>query len=168
MKKILLVLIVILLILTSCNGPKKEYSDVLKEQATIVNIIYTPSQHSTYLSETMIDDHTNLMKGVDMNGNSGIKIGNGIQVSESNIPEKYGVVFQCQHGTFTIQGNNKEGENSKYKILYDKLKNNIGDTVHVLYKEEYLVYYEKDKNRNKIISKKVLNDLDFIDAQLIK
>ncbi len=173
MKKIFLVLSVFVLgfFLTSC-GPEREQSANMYEKAVIVNMIYTPSKHDVHLGTTMMGDMNNPLGGVDMNGDKGIVIGkmNGqtVQVSESTIPEKFGVVFQCQHGTFTIQGDGtKNNQVSKYKILYDKLNGHIGDTVNVIYQEIYEVTYEK-KNDKKVETKRVLVDLDFIDAQLIK
>lgn len=155
MKKLLVVLSIFVLgfFLTSC-GPEVEKSGNLQEQAVIVNMIYTPSKHEMHLGKTMMNDYNNPLGGVDMNGNKGIVIGemNGetVQISESTIPEKYGVVFQCQHGTFTIQGDNREGEISKYKVLYDKLGGHIGDTVNVIYQEVYHVYYEKNDDGKKV------------------
>lgn len=152
----------IALVLFSCSNTKTEYSPILHEQAVVVALIYSPSEHHTNLGTTMMDDFNNPMGGVDMNGNHGIKIGGGMQISESNIPEKYGVAFQCQHGTFTV-----EGSEVKHKVLYNKL--HVKDTVDVMYKEEYRVTYKKnDKTGQKEVVNRVLNDLDFIDAQIVK
>lgn len=173
MKKILITLSALIIgaFLTSC-GPEREYSQNLSERAVIVNTIYNPSVHETHLGTTMMKDYNNPLGGVDMNGNKGIVIGkvNGqhIQISESTIPEQYGIVFQCQHGTFTIQGKNENNTTSKYKVLYDKLRNHVNDTVNIIYKEIYNVTYEKNKEGVKVETKRVLVDLDFIDAQLIK
>jgi hypothetical protein len=169
-KKILIILSIFTLgfFLISC-GPVMEKSGNLHEKAIIVNMIYTPSRHDIYLGKTIMKDYNNPLGGIDINGNKGIIIGEDMQISTSTIPEKYGVVFQCQHGTFTIQGDNKEGEISKYKILYDKLWGHVGDTVNVIYQEIYHVYYKKNKETGKKEeTKRVLVDLDFIDAQLIK
>lgn len=167
MKKIAILLTLSVVLFASCSNQKKEYSDVLHEKAIVVTLIYTPSEHKTELTKTMMDDFNNPLQGTDLNGNKGVKIGtiNGetVQITSSTIPEKYGVVFQCQHGTFTI-----EGSEQKHKILYQKLYNNIRDTVDVLYKEEYLVTYDDvNKDGKDEVVSKILNDLDFIDAQLI-
>jgi hypothetical protein len=149
--------------LTSCNT-KREYSNTLHEKVVVVALIYSPSQHNTEITETVVDDYNNPFKGSDINGNKGLKIGkiNGrdAQLTTTTIPEKYGVVFQCQHGTFTI-----EGSEQKYQILYQKLYNSVHDTVDVLYREMYNVTYDK-KDKTKVIKKELI-DLDFLDAQII-
>lgn len=166
MKKLFLISIVSLF-LFSCNDTKLEKSETLHEKAVIVNVLYSPSQHNTEITRTayhdpMGQDFGGISYGVDYNGNSGIKVGKNMQITSTTIPEKYGVVFQCEHGTFSI-----DGSNPKYKILYDKLNRNVGDTVDVLYQEEYLLTFET-KNDVRTQVSRVLNRLDFIDAQLIK
>ena len=162
MKNVLFILIGLIFLTSSCNTKRVE-SGVLHEKAVIITAIYSPSEHHTSLGTTMMKDYNNPIGGVDMNGNHGVVIGKmhgqTVQISESTIPEKYGIVFQCQHGTFTI-----EGSEQKHKILYDKLRGNINDTVDVLYKEIYQVTTKDDKE----VERKLV-DLDFIDAQkLIK
>lgn len=140
----------------SCQDVRVESSETLKEKAVIVTLIHSPSEHKTELTQTAFK--TGVM-GTDYNGNSGIHIGKGLQITSTTIPEKFGVAFQCQHGTFTI-----EGSDTKHQVLYNKLLKNVGDTVNVLYKEEYLVTYEEKDGKKQVISR-VLNRLDFIDAQ---
>ena len=173
MKKLVLVLSVFVLgfFLTSC-GPVREQSGDLREKGVVVNLIYTPSKHEMHLGKTMMNDYNNPLGGVDMQGNKGIVVGNingeTVQISSSTIPEKYGVVFQCEHGrTFCIQGDNNEGDVSKYKILYDKLNGHVNDSVYITYQEVYEVTYEKNDAGKKVETKRVLVDLDFIDAQLM-
>jgi hypothetical protein len=172
MKKLVLVLSVFMLgfFLISC-GPTREQSGNLHEKAIIVNYIYSPSRHDTHIGTTMMNDFNNPLGGIDMNGDRGIVIGKvagqTIQISSSTVPEQYGVVFQCQHGTFTVQGPNNEGQVSKYKILHDKLMGHMNDTVDVIYQEVYDVTYEKNKEGQKVETNRVLVDLDFIDAQLV-
>jgi hypothetical protein len=171
MKKVIFSLLAIelalfvILFTTGCSNTKRETSDVMHERAVIVTLIYSPSEHHTHLGTTMMDDFNNPLGGTDYNGDHGIKIGKihgeTVQISESNVPERYGVVFQCQHGTFTV-----EGSDTKHRVLYNKLYNNVHDTVDVLYKEIYLVTYDKD-DKTKVV-KKVLDDLKFIDAQIIQ
>ena len=176
MKK-LFTLAILALILVSCNDVKREHSETLYEKAIVIALIHNPAQHNTKITQTAYDDPlafnedittldlvmgNTVEYGVDYDGNKGIKIGNNRQITSTTIPEKHGVVFQCEHGTFTIEGNV-----DKYKILYDKLYKNVKDTVNILYQEEYLVTYETENNVKKQVSK-VLNKLDFIDAQLLK
>jgi hypothetical protein len=164
MKKLFLFSIVTALI-AGCSNAKTEYSDVLHEKAVIVTLIYSPSEHRTEITETVMDDFNSPLHGTDWNGNKGIKLGeidgSQIQLTSTTIPEKYGVVLQCQHGTFTV-----EGSKPKHKILYQKLQRNVGDTVDVLYKEAYSVTYDKN-DKSKVLSRQLI-DMDFVDAQLIK
>lgn len=161
MKKLLLSLATATM-LVSCADVRIESSDVIHEKATVVTLLYSPSEHHTELKQTLY--HQDGITGTDYDGNQGIRIGKDHQITSTTIPEKYGVAFQCQHGTFTI-----EGSDSKDRVLYNKLINSVRDTVDILYKEEYRVTYEKDeKTGNKVETSRVLNRLDFIDAQILK
>lgn len=165
MKKLLSILVLVT-ILSSCTDIRTEYSEIIHEKAIVVTLIYSPSEHHTELTHTafptMGDDEG--MIGTDYNGNTGFRVNKNLQITSTTIPEKYGVVFQCQHGTFTI-----EGSEQKHEILYSKLLNNTRDTVEVLYKEQYTVTYEENKQTGKKEEvSRVLSDLDFIDAQVIK
>jgi hypothetical protein len=155
MKNLFLILATIAFV--GCKDTEMLTTDILKEKAVVVTLIHSPSEHNTELTQTAI--HNGDMMGTDMNGNQGIKVGNNMQLTTTEIPERFGVAFQCQHGTFTI-----EGSETKHRVLYNKLSREVGDTVTILYKEIYMLTYEtKDKER-KLISK-VLTKLDFIDAQ---
>jgi hypothetical protein len=163
MKKISLLLLS-LTFLIGCIRTETEYSDVLHERAVVVTLIYSPSEHKTELTNTAYSIGNNDMIGTDYSGNTGIRIGKNCQITSTTIPEKYGVVFQCQHGTFTV-----EGSDQKYKVLHDKLNGSVRDTVDILYKEMYSVTYEdKNKDGKDEITSKVLQGLDFIDAQSVK
>ena len=173
MKKVLVVLSIIALgFLASSCGTQREKSGNLHEKAIIVSMIYSPSIHETHLASTAMKvggKHGGL--GVDYNGNEGMRIGKHMQITSTTVPEQFGVVFQCQHGTFTIQGPGIVNDNtiSKHKILYDKLNGHIRDTVDVIYQEIYDVTYDKDKTTGKQVeTSRVLVDMDFIDAQLLK
>lgn len=162
MKKLILALPLIALF--SCTDVRTESSELLHEKAVIVTMIYSPSEHKTEITKTASKSFNSDMTGTDWNGNEGVRISKNHQITTTVIPEKYGVVFQCQHGTFTI-----EGSEQKHQVLYHKLYNSIRDTVDILYKEQYLVTYEEDKATKKSVeTKRVLNKLDFIDAQIIK
>jgi hypothetical protein len=157
MKQLFLILATIAFV--GCKDTEMLTTDILKEKAIVVTLIHSPSEHNTELTQTAI--HNGDLMGTDFNGNQGIKVGNNLQVTTTTIPEKFGVAFQCEHGTFTV-----EGDRLKDKVLYEKLYREVGDTVIILYKENYTLTYEtKDKER-KLISK-VLTSLDFIDAQKI-
>lgn len=155
MKKVLL--FGSLLALASCADTEIQETPVLKEKAVVVTTLYSPSRHDTRVTQTAFD-HGGVM-GTDYNGNSGVKISKNMQITTTTIPEKYGVAFQCEHGTFTV-----EGEDNKYRVLHNKLSSSVGDTVTVLYKEQYKLTYEKI-NGVRTLVKRELYDLDFIDAQ---
>ena len=95
---------------------------------------------------------------MDYNGDIGIGIGSGLQISSNEVPEKYGVVFKCQHGTFTSQGSDE-----RHKELYNKLQNNQG--VDVTYKEIYRTTYDDiDGDGKNDLVERVLTGFDFLDA----
>jgi hypothetical protein len=155
MKNLFLILATIALV--GCKDTEMLTTGILKEKAVVVTLIHSPSEHNTELTQTAF--HNGDIMGTDINGNQGIKVGKNMQLTTTEIPERFGVAFQCEHGTFTI-----EGSESKHRVLYNKLSREVGDTVTILYKEIYMLTYEtKDKER-KLISK-VLTKLDFIDAQ---
>lgn len=115
-----LVLFMTLFALVSCADTEVLKTDILREKAVIVTLIYSPSEHNVKLTQTAF--HQGDMLGTDYNGNTGIKIGEDMQLTTTEIPERFGVAFQCQHGTFTI-----EGTNLKYKTLYNKLQRDVGE-----------------------------------------
>jgi hypothetical protein len=133
-----------------CQYETKECSDVLHEDATVIARIHTPAKHE---KKTCLTAMNLGAMGRDYEGNMGIRIGSGLQISSSTIPERYGVLFQCEHGNFTTQGSEE-----KHKNLYERLKTN--DLVDVTYKE----VYNTIKDGTNIISR-VLNDYWFLDAQ---
>ena len=151
MKKMLSVFaIASIALLSSCNDTEIQSSGVLKEKAVVVTLIHSPSEHHTNVTQTAFDQGG--LMGTDYNGKD-------LQITTTTIPEKFGVAFQCEHGTFTV-----EGSETKHKVLYDKFYREVGDTVTILYKEEYLLTYET-KNKERVLVKKELRRLDFVDAQ---
>lgn len=168
---------VTLSVLSSCTDVRTEYSETLHEDAVVVTLIYSPSEHRTEITRTAYDNNgifdddedddfglfNSVRTGTDYDGNEGIKISKNRQITSTTIPERHGV-FQCSHSTFTI-----EGTKPKYKVLYSKLYNSIRDTVDILYREEYRVTYEKKEGSDeKVQTQKILSKLDFIDAQIKK
>lgn len=147
----------LILSLTSCADTEIETTPILKEKAVVVTTLFTPSEHNTEVTRTMYDHGG--FTGTDYNGNTGIKVGKNYQVTTTTIPEKFGVAFQCAHGTFTV-----EGEETKHRVLHDKLASSIGDTVTILYREHYTRTYEKVNGVRKLV-KRELYDMDFLDAQ---
>jgi len=133
---------------SSCSDVRKEYSPILAEQATVMNAVYTPRKHDTNVGVTIWSDDSGIL-GIDHSGNFGINLG-GVTVSESTVREKFAIVFKCQHGQFVITR----------KSTYEKLKDKVGDTVTVLYREVYRTTY-KDKKA----VKRVLVDYDFLETK---
>ncbi len=113
-----LVAICFALLLTGCY--KTEYSETLTEQATVLDVIYQPSQHGDGMGV-----------GMSMSGNM-VVTSNSV-----DIPAKYAIVFECQHGKFIV-----EGTREKYKALWQRLK--AGQHVTVTYREQWRV---DDKTR---------------------
>ena len=129
---------------TACKEVKTEISDVLHEDGKVVDLVYSPSNHGTGIGPT-----------VDLTGDGGM----GIAVTSVDIPEKYAVVFRCQHGKFII-----EGTDEKYKNLWSRLEEN--QEVDITYRERYKITYDDiDNDGKKEPIEKRLIKYDFLDAQ---
>lgn len=96
---------------------KLEVGPDMTEKAKVCQLIYTPSQHGSTIAP-----------GVDTKGKVNITF---VSV---DIPEKYAVVFECQHGKFIIED---EGKESRAHRLWSRLKD--GQEVTVRYAEVYSV-----------------------------
>lgn len=135
--KFWLVVVVCCVSLMVCCATRREYSGELTEKAKVVDLVYTPSRHGTGLGPTF-----------DLTGEGGI----GVAITSVVVPEIYAVVFECQHGKFIIQSDQK-----KAKELWNRLKE--GQEVTVRYREVYdTSYYNKE-----VVEKKLVK-YDFIDA----
>jgi len=141
--------------LTGCKEIKTETSGVLHEDATVVTRIHTPSTHESSVSPRIMKIGEGF--GVGMDGHAGLSMG-GMVFSSSEVPEVYGVVFKCQHGSFTSQG-----PDERHKKLYDKLHDN--QEVDVAYKEIFRATYSDTNHdgKNKLVER-VLTGFDFLDA----
>ena len=131
-------LALVALVATGCERTKTEYSEVLTEPATVIDLVYTPSRHGSGVGPTF---------GITGEGDISV----GIAITSVNIPERYAVVFRCKHGKFIIQS-------AKAKELWQRLK--LNQEVTVSYKEVYRTVYD-DK---KVVSR-VLVKYDFLDAR---
>jgi len=131
-------------LLSGCEHTVEEYSDVLHEDARVIQPIYIPSQHG---SGSTISFHS------DGEGN----LNPGLGVTSIDINEKYGVVFECKHGNFVV-----EGEGDKYKKLWKRMRKD--ETVDITYKEVYQIRYTTENGQRKVLEKR-LKDYWFIDAQ---
>jgi hypothetical protein len=136
MKKIFFLVLVLSVLFTGCIEVKRESSDILYEKATVADLVYTPSTHGSGVSPT-----------INMNMDLGISF------TSVDVEERYAVVFQCQHGKFIIQNDQKQA-----KALWSQLKQ--GQEVTVSYKEEFETTYDDEKP----IARKLLK-YDFLDAK---
>ena len=157
MKRSKFLVLGLILTLTSCADTETETTPILKEKAVVVTLLFSPSEHRTEITRTMYDHGS--LSGTDYNGNTGVRIGKNHQLTTTTVQERFGVAFQCAHGTFTV-----EGEETKHRVLHDKLAASVGDTVTILYQEHYTRTYEKINGVRKLV-KRELYDMDFIDAQ---
>lgn len=134
-------------LLIGCEETKIEYSKILHEEAVVSDVVYTPSRHGS---------GSGIGPTMGFDGNIGIAITH----VDVNIPEKYAVIFKCQHGKFIIQGTSQ-----RYKNLWEKLERD--QNVIVEYREVYKsVYDDIDGDGVKDLIKRELIKYDFLDANL--
>lgn len=126
----------IVFLLQGCVREVTEYSPELTEEATVVDVVYVPSRHGDGVGPT-----------VGSNGEVGLAF------TSVDIPEKYAVVFECQHGKFIIEHNQE-----KTKELWQRLHRD--QKVTVTYREEYRAKYDGEK-----LIERRLHKYDFIDAK---
>ena len=134
-------------LLAGCEETKTEYSPILHEDAVVSDVVYTPSRHGS---------GSGIGPTIDFDGNIGI----GFTDVTVNIPKKYAVVFECQHGKFI-----SEGTDQRHKDLWGRLKENM--EVDVTYKERFRSVYDTDKDGDgqKDLISRALVGYDFLDAQ---
>ena len=106
----------------------------MTEPATVEDTFYQASMHGSTGGV-----------GLGMDGNISFHSGSVY------VPEKYVIVFKCQHGKFII-----EGGGDRNKRLWSVLSK--GDNVIVYYKENYLVSKKHGKQ---------FTGYDFIDAEKV-
>lgn len=149
MKKIIHIFVILLVSFASgCEYDTSEIveSEVLHEDAEVVDVVYTPSRHGS---------NTELVPTFDFEGN----VNFALTTVTVSIPEKYAVVFRCQHGKFIV-----EGTDQQHKKLWSRFTG--GEKVDVSYKEVYRkTYHVVDKERT-LIKPPELIDYDFLDAVL--
>jgi len=127
--------------LNSCDYTKTEQSEILYEKGKVITTLYN-QKHS------------------DSEIGAGMTTGGDLVVTSNSIdiPEKWGVVFKCEHGNkFPIMGKGEE-----YKKLWKELEE--GDSVKISYKENYKIIYDYKTDKPK---SKELIDYDFINAKKI-
>lgn len=141
-----------LFLLAGCQEVVREHSEVLREDALIVSVVHTPASHKSELGLTAFKGGP---FGMDYSGDIGIRIGGGLQISESRVPEKFAVLLRCEHGEFLIER----------RTLYQQLKGREGQWIDVSYREIYRTTYETKDGERQIVSR-VLTEYDFLDAAL--
>ena len=97
------------LILAGC-GPTLTYSTTRTEPAKVGKLLYVPSGEGSGL-------------GVGFDGKR-----TSVVSTDVTIPARYGIVFECDHGSFAVEG-------SKWKALWQSLHE--GDSVTVEYRDEF-------------------------------
>jgi len=161
--------IAVIAIFTGCY--KVEYSGTLVEKGKVADCFFTPGQVThTQTTTVAIENNTlnNLIDDDDWDdwddddyniSYSGRKHkrrqSSGPQVYYSDavneIPAKYGVMFECEHGVkFVI-----EGTKEKHKSLWQRMKKDSAVTI--FYRE---IYHVDTKT-----GQKTLADFDFLDAK---
>ncbi len=138
MKSNLVLLLPLVALLGGCKREVVEYSEVLTEPATVVDLVYTPSRHGSGVGPSF-----------DLTGDGGI----GFAVTDVSIPERYAVIFRCAHGKFIVQN-----DQNLVRRLWNELTE--GQRVTVSYREQYSATYE-DKE---LLSRR-LTKYHFIDAK---
>ncbi len=125
----------------------------MDEQAVVAETVYTPSRHDTGIGLKAFDLAGPI--SMDYGGDIGLNLGNGLQISSVTVPEKFAVIFTCQHGQFIIGR----------KGIYDKFTGHQGAKVDVTYREVYKTTYKKKDGKRQVVER-VLTDYDFLDATL--
>lgn len=145
--------VLVILFFVGCSYTKQEFSSTLHEEAVVTETVYTPSRHNTEVGLKAFDLAGPI--SMDYGGNVGLNLGNGLQVSSVTVPEKFAVVFTCQHGQFIISR----------KSIHDRLTGHQGAKVDIAYREVYKTTYKKKDGKRQVVER-VLTDYDFLDATL--
>lgn len=125
---------------------REEQSEIMHEDAKVVDLVFSPSHHYS-------------KSDIDVGMTSGGKLVFTPTNVTIEIKEKYGAVFECQHGKFI-----SVGEDVRHKDLWKRLHRD--DEVDVTYRELYqTTYRDTDGDGKKDIIEKKLVKYDFLDAQ---
>lgn len=111
MKSSIIFLLIVSALVFSCVETKT--SEMLYEEAEVVDVIYTPSQHDS-----------NVSMGFTTSGDV------SLTPVSVDLPTTYAIVFRCSHGKFVIQGTT-----DKYKQYWENFRE--GQIVTISYKEVY-------------------------------
>ena len=146
------IVLLVVLLSVGCQEIKQEFSNTLHEEAVVVDAVYTPPTHDSQIGLTAVKVGP---AGMDFSGDFGIRVGGGLQISDVTVPEKFAVVFKCQHGQFIITR----------KQVYEKFKDQKDKVVDVAYREVYRTTYETKDGKKRVVER-VLVDYNFLDATL--
>lgn len=107
---------IVVLLLSGCEAPSRlEATAPTTESGRVSKLVYVPSGHG---SDTAVG--YNFGKGGGMT----------LTPIDVNIPARYGIVFECQHGSFAIEGR-------KWEALWKSLRE--GQEVEISYRTVYSV-----------------------------
>lgn len=135
-------------LLTGCKETKIELSDILHEDAIVSDVVYTPSRHGS---------GGGMGPTIDITGDGGIGV--AMTSVSVHIPEKYAVVFKCQHGKFIVGGTDKQ-----HRDIWERFSE--GQNVDISYREVFKsVYDDIDGDGKDDLLERKLIDYDFLDAQ---
>lgn len=117
------ILMLAALFLVGC-GPELEYGPAMTEPGKVSKLVFMPSGH-----------------GSDVAVGFNMGKGGGMTVTPINvdIPARYGIVFECTHGSFAIEGD-------KWAPLWKSLRE--GQHVLIRYREVHEIL-EKDRKFHK-------------------
>ena len=121
-----------LVVLGACTDIRTETSETMTERGKVEILVFSKGFH-----------HSDIDVGMDFDGNL------TFTPVSVNVPDRYGVVFSCEHGNKFYIGR---------KELYDRLTQ--GQEVTIYYKEVYRCRYEDN-----VLQEKTLVDYDFLDAK---
>lgn len=141
---------VLSILLASCQGEVKEFSEVLREDAVIEDVIYTPPKREPKITPSIGGSG---MIGFGPGG-IGIRMGK-FQASEAMAPEKFTVVFGYRHGQFVIP----------LKEVYDRFNGHKDKMVDLTYREVYRETYKTKDGQKRAVARELLKR-DFLDATL--
>ena len=127
-----------LLAFSGCKTSKYAQSDIMTEKGKVYDTWYSASQHGSGMGPT-----------IDLTGEGGI----GVAFTSVDIPEKYALIINCEHGVRFIT----EGTDDKHKELYFRISRD--DSVDISFRENYIETWDGDS----LISRE-RTSYDFLDA----
>ncbi|MBI2044548.1 hypothetical protein HYT23_00665 [Candidatus Pacearchaeota archaeon] len=112
-----------LLAFGGCRNTKYTQSGIMTERGKVYDTWYSASQHGSGIGPT-----------INLTGEGGI----GVAFTSVDIPEKYALIIDCEHGVRFIT----EGTDEEHKKLYYRISR--GDSVDISYRENYTEVWDGD------------------------